>query len=87
MSQFNKFYYKPLPDFLQIGESDIEGSGVFAKEYIEEDKYVLLENDIDKAKTRSNTLVVAGDVKNPLGFICSRVGKLSSNESHNLTDK
>ena len=29
---------------------------------------VLLENDIDRANTRSNTLVVAGDVKNPSGY-------------------
>ena len=30
--KFNKFYYKPLPENLEVRESDIEGSGVFAKE-------------------------------------------------------
>ena len=33
--EFNKFYYKPLPENLAVRESDIEGSGVFAKERIE----------------------------------------------------
>ena len=33
-TKYNKFYYKPLPDFLNIEPSDIEGLGLFAKEDI-----------------------------------------------------
>jgi SET domain-containing protein len=33
---YNKFYYKPLPDFIEIKKSEIEGMGLFAKEDIEE---------------------------------------------------
>ena len=28
--KFNKFYYKPLPDYLTIKSSSIEGLGIFA---------------------------------------------------------
>jgi hypothetical protein len=31
---YNPFYYRPLPDEITIGESDIEGLGVFATEDI-----------------------------------------------------
>lgn len=59
MSKYNKFYYKPLPDFLQIGESDIEGSGVFAKEYIEE--------DYDLGMTHIKVPILNGYIRTPLG--------------------
>ncbi len=29
-----KFNYRPLPDYLSIGPSDIEGAGIFATENI-----------------------------------------------------
>jgi SET domain-containing protein len=35
--KYNKFYYKPLPDYLDIQKSDIEGLGLFAKDNIPED--------------------------------------------------
>jgi|TARA_R100000081_G_scaffold20222_1_gene8634 hypothetical protein len=33
----NKFYYNPLPDYLEIKKSKIDGMGIFAKEDIERD--------------------------------------------------
>ena len=52
----------------------------------------LLENNVKPNCEKMNSHIdfidgVYDTVKNPLGFICSRVGKLSSNESHSLTDK
>ena len=35
--EYNKFYYKPLPEYLEVDSSDIEGSGVFALEDINAD--------------------------------------------------
>ena len=32
--KFNKFYYKPLPDYLTIKSSSIEGLGIFATKKI-----------------------------------------------------
>ena len=32
---YNKFYYKPLPDFLEVGKSTIEGYGIFANKDID----------------------------------------------------
>ena len=32
----NKFYYNPLPEELEIGESEIDGHGIFATTEIEE---------------------------------------------------
>ena len=56
------------------------------------DILILLERDIKPNCNKMSLHIdfvdnVYDTVKNPLGFICSRVGKLSSNESHNLTDK
>ena len=34
---FNKFYYKPLPEYLGIKKSDIEGYGIFAEATLEGD--------------------------------------------------
>ena len=56
------------------------------------DILILLERDIKPNCNKMSLHIdfvdnVYDTVKNPLGFICSRVGKLSSNESHSLTDK
>ena len=56
------------------------------------DILILLERDIKPNCNKMSSHIdfvdnVYDTVKNPLGFICSRVGKLSSNESHSLTDK
>ena len=32
--KMNRFYYRPLPDNLTIGQSEIDGYGIFAKEAI-----------------------------------------------------
>ena len=34
---YKKFYYKPLPKFIEIKKSSIEGSGLFAAENIDKD--------------------------------------------------
>ena len=52
----------------------------------------LLQNDIrPNCKKMSSHIdfvdVVYENVKNPLGYICSKVGKLSDNETHALTGK
>ena len=56
------------------------------------DILILLERDVKPNCNKMSSHIdfvdnVYDNVKNPLGFICSRVGKLSSNESHSLTDK
>ena len=56
------------------------------------DILILLERDVKPNCNKMSNHIdfvdnVYDNVKNPLGFICSRVGKLSSNESHTLTDK
>ena len=56
------------------------------------DILILLERDVKPNCNKMSNHIdfvdnVYDNVKNPLGFICSRVGKLSSNESHSLTDK
>ena len=52
----------------------------------------LLENDVAPNCNKMSSHIdfidnVYDNVKNPLGFICSRVSKLSSNNNYNLTDK
>ena len=34
---YTKFYYKPLPDFIEVKKSSIEGAGLFAVENIDKD--------------------------------------------------
>ena len=34
---YNKFYYKPLPDCIEVQKSQIEGQGLFALEDINAD--------------------------------------------------
>lgn len=52
----------------------------------------LLEDDINPNCKKMSTHIdfvdnVYDNVKNPLGFICSRVTKLSGENNYNLTDK
>ena len=52
----------------------------------------LLENDVAPNCNKMSSHIdfvdnVYDNVKNPLGFICSRVSKLSSSNNYNLTDK
>jgi len=56
------------------------------------DILLLLERDIKPNCSKMSSHIdfidtVYDTVKNPLGFICSKVGKLSGNETHTLTDK
>ena len=57
--QFNKFYYKPLPEALEVRESDIEGSGVFAKEKID--------GHTDLGMTHIKVPIIQGYIRTPLG--------------------
>jgi len=56
------------------------------------DILILLERDIKPNCNKMSGHIdfvdnVYDNVKNPLGFICSRVSKLSSSNNYNLTDK
>ena len=56
------------------------------------DILILLERDVKPNCNKMSSHIdfvdnVYDNVKNPLGFICSRVSKLSSNNNYNLTDK
>lgn len=59
MAKFNKFYYRPLPNYLLVGPSSIEGTGVFA---IEE-----LAADLDLGMTHLKVPILNGYVRTPLG--------------------
>ena len=56
------------------------------------DILILLERDIKPNCNKMSSHIdfidnVYDNVKNPLGFMCNKISKLSSNESHSLTDK
>jgi len=56
------------------------------------DILILLERDVKPNCNKMSSHIdfvdnVYDTVKNPLGFFCSKVGKLSGDESHSLTDK
>jgi len=57
--QYNKFYYKPLPEYLEVDNSDIEGSGVFALEDIDA--------DLDIGMTHIKVPIIQGYIRTPLG--------------------
>ena len=57
--KYNKFYYRPLPKCLQVGESTIEGTGIFAAEDIKE--------DVDLGMTHINVPIIHGYVRTALG--------------------
>ena len=56
------------------------------------DILILLERDIKPNCNKMSSHIdfvdnVYDTVKNPLGFMCNKISKLSGNESHSLTDK
>tara|TARA_B100001094_G_scaffold112170_2_gene108040 strand:- start:2402 stop:2644 length:243 start_codon:yes stop_codon:yes gene_type:complete len=56
------------------------------------DILILLERDVKPNCNKMSSHIdfvdnVYDTVKNPLGFMCNKIGKLSGNESHSLTDK
>ena len=57
--EYNKFYYKPLPEYLEVDSSDIEGSGVFATEDIDA--------DLDIGMTHIKVPILQGYIRTPLG--------------------
>jgi hypothetical protein len=59
MPTYNKFYYRPLPEYLTLGTSEIEGTGVFAKEK--------LEANLDLGMTHIKVPIINGYIRTPLG--------------------
>lgn len=59
MATYNKFYYRPLPDYLTLGISEIEGTGVFATEK--------LEANLDLGMTHIKVPIINGYIRTPLG--------------------
>ena len=59
MPSYNKFYYRPLPDYLTLGTSEIEGTGVFATEK--------LEANLDLGMTHIKVPIINGYIRTPLG--------------------
>jgi hypothetical protein len=57
--RYDRFYYEPLPKFLTIGDSDIDGLGLFATEDIDEDE--------DLGTTHIKAPMIAGFIRTPLG--------------------
>jgi len=59
MATYNKFYYRPLPEYLTLGTSEIEGTGVFATEK--------LEANLDLGMTHIKVPIINGYIRTPLG--------------------
>ncbi len=59
MPSYNKFYYRPLPKYLTLGTSEIEGTGVFATEK--------LEANLDLGMTHIKVPIINGYIRTPLG--------------------
>ena len=57
--KFNKFYYKPLPDYLTIKSSSIEGLGIFATKKIK--------SNTDLGMTHIKVPIIMGNIRTPLG--------------------
>ena len=57
--RYDRFYYKPLPDEVTVGESEIDGLGVFATQNIEE--------AVDLGSTHIKVPMIAGYIRTPLG--------------------
>ena len=57
--RYNRFYYKPLPDEVTIGESSIEGLGLFSTQSIPE--------GTDLGSTHLKVPMIAGYIRTPLG--------------------
>ena len=57
--RYDRFYYKPLPDDVPVGESEIDGLGVFATQNIEE--------AVDLGSTHIKVPMIAGYIRTPLG--------------------
>ena len=57
--RYDRFYYKPLPDEVTVGESEIDGLGGFATQNIEE--------AVDMGSTHIKVPMIAGYMRTPLG--------------------
>tara|TARA_Y100001938_G_scaffold150016_1_gene239209 strand:+ start:955 stop:1275 length:321 start_codon:yes stop_codon:yes gene_type:complete len=59
LPDYNPFYYKPLPEEITIGESDIEGLGVFAT--------MDIPAETDLGATHINVPMFYGLIRTPIG--------------------
>ena len=57
--RYDRFYYEPLPESLTIGDSNIDGLGLFATEDIDEDE--------DLGATHIKVPMISGFIRTPLG--------------------
>mgnify|MGYP003125533390 FL=1 len=56
---YNKFYYKPLPDCVEVQKSPIEGFGLFAVE--------IIEKDFDLGMSHIKVPIIHGYVRTSIG--------------------
>lgn len=56
---YKKFYYKPLPKFIEVKKSSIEGSGLFAAEDIDE--------NVDIGMSHVKVPIIQGYIRTPVG--------------------
>ena len=56
---YNKFYYKPLPDCIEVKKSDIEGSGLFAIKDIKK--------DFDLGMSHIKVPIISGYIRTSIG--------------------
>ena len=56
---YSKMYYKPLPDYIEVGKSKIEGFGLFAAQDIEK--------DIDIGMSHIKVPIIQGYIRTPIG--------------------
>ena len=66
---YNKFYYKPLPDFLKLKQSNIEGCGIFAKKDINK--------NIDLGMSHIKVPIIQGFIRTPIGGFLNHSDKFN----------
>ena len=57
--KYNRFYYNPLPEEVEIKKSDIHGHGIFAKEDIDK--------EVDLGSTHIKVPMIVGYIRTPIG--------------------
>ena len=57
--KYNRFYYNPLPEEVEIKKSDIHGHGIFAKENIDK--------NVDLGSTHIKVPMIVGYIRTPIG--------------------
>ena len=57
--KYNRFYYNPLPEEVEIKKSDIHGHGIFSKENIDK--------EVDLGSTHIKVPMIIGYIRTPIG--------------------